>query len=256
MRLIKKLYPALLIALLLFLILPFLYLVLPSKIKDYVYRELCYHTVIDGIKADSANLGDFLQNSISYVYTNMDSHGHNMPIIDDNSWNALVRGFGYCDQQAWALCTLLAKTGIPARLVMLKGRNPVSGHSLAEIYVEGRWRIVDPHMNAVYYNKAGELATFGDIENGRVNLKAVAREGFSLDLYKSYFEKAYPPDRWQPLTAKQGIARKLVFFPVYFYYRLIGPKFSRFYQNLYLMGKDAPFAERNRYLIIDKFLRR
>lgn len=33
---------------------------------------------------------------------------------------------------------------------MFKGKNPTSGHSVAELYVDGQWVIVDPHMNAVY----------------------------------------------------------------------------------------------------------
>ena len=199
----------------LYLLIPFLYLFSPTRLKDYVYRELCYHVIADGIHARSGSLDDFLKNIVSFVYTNIDSHGDAMPIIDDTSWDCFVRGFGYCDQQAWALSTVLAKKGIPSRLAMLKGRSPSSGHSLAEVYVDNKWRVVDPHMNAVYYNDKGELATFADMQNNVVDLAPVAKEKMELALYRSYFAPDYSPDRWAPLTKKQGPIRRLVFSPVY-----------------------------------------
>jgi len=245
----KKIYIAIALILILFLILPFLYLFFPVRIKDYVHRELCYHAIVDKIEADSGDPDDFLKNIVNYVYTNIDSHGHKMPIIDDTSWDCFVRGFGYCDQQVWALSTLLAKKDIPARLVMLHSTLS-SDHSVVEAYIDGRWRLIDPNMNAVYYNKKEELATFNDIHNDLVNIEPVlSKENYDTRLYKSYFDPENPPDRWGALTAKQGILRKIVFSPVYFQYKLFGPGFSRFYQNLYLIGKDKFIAERNRYLI-------
>ena len=248
MSFIKKMYTALIAALFFFLLLPFLYLVSPAKIKDYVYRELCYHTVIDNIKKESDGINDLLEKTAEYVYVNMDAHGHKMPIIDDNSWNCFVRGFGYCDQQAWALATLLAKKNIPARLVMVRS-SLSSGHSVSEVLIDGRWVVVDPGSNTVHYNKFNKLATAEDIKNGLVTISGYPREQLSVELYTSYFSGEHPLERWGALTTKQGAMRKGVFSPVYLYYKVFGSRFSRFYQNLYLIGEEDEVAQRNRYLI-------
>lgn len=231
----------------LFLLSPFFYLFSPPRLRDYVYRELCYHTIINRIDAKSSDVNDFLKKTVNYVYTNIDSH-NSPPIIDDTSWDCFLRGFGYCDQQVWALSTLLAKKNIPARLVMLKGKHPTSGHSVAEVYINGLWRIVDPHVNAIYYRKNGDFATFSDIQKNLVKLDAVVKENMAIALYTSYFAKDYPPERWAPLTKKQGVFRKIVFSPVYTYFKVFGVKFSHLYQDLYLIGKDKKAADRHRHL--------
>ncbi|OGW83288.1 MAG: hypothetical protein A2987_00665 [Omnitrophica bacterium RIFCSPLOWO2_01_FULL_45_10] len=235
-----------------YLSLPFLYLSFPDKIKKYVYRELMYVTISDRLFEKSKSVPDFLQNTLNYVTLNIDS-AHGPPAMDDNVWRCFVRGFGYCDQQVWAFSTLLAKRDIPSRLVMLKGVKPgrhgLDGHSVAEVYLDNDWRIISVQRNIIFYNKKGGLATFDEIYKDRTILDPISGKVPDFDLYKSFFDKTYEPERWEPLTSKQDIVRQAVFSPVYIYYKAFGKRFSKFYQDLYLRGRGADERRRHRYLI-------
>ncbi len=231
----RKVITLALVLLIIYMAMPFLYLLGPAKIKDYVYRELCYNTMMDNIAAVSSGLPDMLDRTCEFVYRNIDSH--NVPaVIDDTSWDCFLRGYGYCDQQAWAFSTLLAKHDIPSRMAMLRGDKFLSGHTVAEVYLNGKWRVVDPHVNKVYYTSGGEMATYDDMQRDDVDISNAVSEGLTEAVYRSYFGKAYPPERWSPLTEKVGTIRKIMFSPVYVYYKLFGRKFTEFYQRLYLSG--------------------
>jgi len=247
----QKILAVAFILFLIYLAMPFAYLFMPAKIRDYVYREVCYHTIADNIGSRSKEFGDLLKNTTEFIYKNIDSH-YIPATIDDTSWNCMVRGYGFCDQQAWALATLLSKKGIPARMAMLKGNKAVSGHTVSEVFIDDDWRVVDPHVNTVYYNEDGEFATLKDIQTGRVDLSPVLKEGFSLDTYRGYFEDKFEPERWAPLTEKQGVIRKMIFSPVYLWYKILGRKFSCFYQDMYLAVVRPETASRQKELLGNK----
>ena len=217
---------------LIFFLLPYIYLFSPAK--DYIYRELCYYTVVNNVKRKSLNFNDFLEKLTNYVYINTNT-GEPL-VIDDNSWNVLRRGYGLCDQQTWLLSTLLAKLGIPGRWVRLKSQEYNMSHSVAEVFVEGKWRIVDPHINRVF-ERDGELATYEDI----VNLD-IEDNGFSALLYKSFYRKE--GIRWGALTEKQNKLGQAIFFPVYVQYKIFGNRFTYFYQGL----GGGKWKERDRFL--------
>lgn len=65
----------------------------------------------------------------------------------DIHWRAFERGYGYCQQQAFALADLLTRLGFDARVVgALRNRFPdgrVTGHAWVRVFLDGKSHDID-----------------------------------------------------------------------------------------------------------------
>ncbi len=77
--------------------------------------------------------------------------------------SSTLAGGGWCGNYVRVFIRFAEVQGHPAHKLHIQsgGRS----HTLAEIYYEGEWRIIDPFFNQVYFLSTGELATFRDLKN-------------------------------------------------------------------------------------------
>lgn len=68
---------------------------------------------------------------------------------------------GWCGNYVRVFILLAQASGYEVQKLHLKTGN--RSHTMAEIYVDGKWRAVDPFFNLVYRLPSGEMATFDDI---------------------------------------------------------------------------------------------
>ena len=68
---------------------------------------------------------------------------------------------GWCGNYARVFIGFANAEGYPAHKLHIQsgGRS----HTLAEVYYEGKWRVVDPFFNQVYFRPDGQLATFEEL---------------------------------------------------------------------------------------------
>jgi hypothetical protein len=66
-------------------------------------------------------------------------------------------GFGYCDDVASAFSILAKEAGYEVRVWTL------SGHVVAEVWVDGRWEMYDPDIGVLYHNLQGQIASVEDL---------------------------------------------------------------------------------------------
>ena len=59
----------------------------------------------------------------------------------------LDRGFAYCNELARLFCSLCAIAGVPARMLFLYNKDRVTGHVVAEAWIDGAWAFCDPSIN-------------------------------------------------------------------------------------------------------------
>jgi len=76
----------------------------------------------------------------------------------DPHWRAFERGYGYCQQQAYALADLLSRLGFEARVVgALRNRfadGRVSGHAWVRVILDGQAQDID---SIAYDRQAGQI---------------------------------------------------------------------------------------------------
>ena len=133
-----------------------------SVIEQLVYKALV-SKITHGIKSDrekAIKLFDYID---THVF-----HKNRMDIaaIDVHFLKHLIRGTGYCDEQALTLMDLARKVSIRARVLYLRGYDSVSHHSVCDLYIDGKFRIFDLNYGYLFISE-GEIATFLDIQNNK-----------------------------------------------------------------------------------------
>ena len=75
--------------------------------------------------------------------------------------SATISSGGWCGNYTRVFMRFAELEGYPAHKLHLQsgGRS----HTLAEVYFEGKWRVVDPFFNLVYLLPDGGIATFQDL---------------------------------------------------------------------------------------------
>jgi hypothetical protein len=86
-------------------------------------------------------------------------------VIDDNFYNILRRGHGYCDQIAHVFATLGYFAGYKTRLFMLKDpKTNISTHTVAQVRLNGQWRFVEPYLGIVPLTSQHQLPSLDDLK--------------------------------------------------------------------------------------------
>ena len=67
----------------------------------------------------------------------------------------LESGHGWCNEQARVLVALTQIAGLPSRLVFAQSRDGQAAHVVTEVYVEGKWVLVDQTEGLVFTRKDG-----------------------------------------------------------------------------------------------------
>lgn len=80
----------------------------------------------------------------------------------DGVYDIVRRGFGSCDQSAHVFATLAHYAGYEVRLALLRKRNGVSPHTVAEMRLADRWIMVDPWLGVMLRDAGGKLLSVAD----------------------------------------------------------------------------------------------
>ena len=218
-------------------------ILLKPSLREYLYREISYQLLADRIAGGETDPERIAIRVTDYVEENLYPAGG--PVLDVTSWSDLVRGIGWCDQDDWALATLLSKKGIHARFAMLKDKQGSSPHTMAEVFLGGQWRVFDPLFGLVFYNSRDHsLTTMSDLsanpsiifDNPRI--RALPEQ--SRHKVEEFFSRMFPipekPNRWGSLLEAKnvGAPRRTVNNVIRLSLSLFGPRVAYLFQDLYL----------------------
>ncbi|MBV9582066.1 MAG: tetratricopeptide repeat protein [Chloroflexi bacterium] len=129
-----------------------------------LYRDLVYAVVARRVTRGAPDQQTALEQLNRFVYLNV-REPQPLPLVDDSAADVLIRGFGSCDQAAWALTELAGEIGVPGRLLFLQDSNGTSPSSEAELYFDNEWRVFDPFYGWIPRLADGQVATAQDVAN-------------------------------------------------------------------------------------------
>jgi tetratricopeptide (TPR) repeat protein len=99
-----------------------------------------------------------------FVYVSIRSlSDSDMPETGDASQDILLRGYGYCDQSVFAFIHLLQEKDVSSAMTFLYDANGVSVHTVAEVFLGGKWRVFDTLFGFVPRRADGALATVREV---------------------------------------------------------------------------------------------
>jgi len=239
---LKKTAFFIILLLIFFILLGISTVIISSKLRYYLYKEIGYQYLADKISKGAKSDEEKVLRIFSYIHDNLNAVGGQ--VVDKDTWNDLVRGIAWCDQQSWDFATLLSKENISARFVMLKDKEGVSPHTIAEVFLGGKWIALDPLYGLVFRKDNGNLVTLEEISRDPsiltknpivLLLPDDKRNGF-LATYARVIPLPMEPRRWAPLLEKKNsnIYQRIVNLAIKNCVRIFGKYLVNPYQDLYL----------------------
>ncbi|MEW6008894.1 MAG: transglutaminase domain-containing protein [Candidatus Omnitrophota bacterium] len=228
------------------LISPWLSLILPKKFRDHTYNFLVYKIIADretyGLKDKKSityALFNYVRNSI-FTPAGLSPY-EAKPIV------YLINATGYCDYNVQVFTALLAGKNIPARYAFLKDKDGISPHTMAEVYIRGKWRLIDPASGLIFI-KNNELATIEDVSDNPnlifmhpklQAIKVINEEEFNG--ITEWYSRMFPVPQ-EPQRSSSKIKRITIFDRITnLYWYIFKNKFIRTYQDLYLKAANQGF---------------
>lgn len=207
----------------------------PDKIASFFYRELTYNRIADMYsgKSDRGTIESLFKHVSKNLLT---SKKYN--VVDRNSFTDLIRGVGWCDQQAFVLMNLLNKSNISKTRL-----RDVQAHTYSEVFIDGKWAIVDPFFGFFPVDENNKPLSMNDLENVEmadsvINDTHIEDKDFSKKIKDIYIENNI---RWE-----NGIGPKFIDYRAYDFYRnalssyadftytLFGSVYFNWVQDIYL----------------------
>jgi hypothetical protein len=154
--------------------------------RDSNYRRLTAQ-VMSGATTDEAKV----RAAAEWTTANIRETPPGFPVVDDHTWNIIVRGYGQDDQQASVFTTLLAYAGVRAYWIFI-GPRPELTLSLA--LVDGAWRAIDVSNHVIFRAAGGRLATAGDLAADHALAARQGPANFHGLPYARFFDRFAAPD--------------------------------------------------------------
>jgi hypothetical protein len=174
-------------------------------------------------------------------------------VTDVHQLHNLVRNVAACDSQASVLVALARKIGLDGGWgFMAENRVENIGHSFGLVYIDGKYRMVDPLMGHVFINKDGTLATVEDISTRPEQLKSKQHKALKWLIKQGLSNVGFGDKEYIRLfdhhevlkiniLAWPGFQRKLVSSIIDKYYESFGEWFLIFFEELYFLVDDTPY---------------
>jgi Transglutaminase-like superfamily len=171
-----------------------------------LYRALLYTVVSQRATRSASSQAEAVQRLNDFVYLNVRTPDH-APVLDDTAADTLIRGFSYCDSAVLLFTRLLEEQSIPSRMTFLSpAQDAPSPHTIAEVFVDGAWRVFDTYYDFIPRLPDGSVATIADLI-ARPELLGPSRS--EVDWYRAAYpvvEADVPPQPWRSVS---GLVRRL-----------------------------------------------
>lgn len=125
----------------------------------HFYERVVFQVIADRVTQGAPDAQARVLRLLDYVHAQVLGPTNDRPISDIEPLEILAAGRGWCDQGANVFSQLVRTLPLDARLVFLRDERGSSPHSIAEVYLDGEWRVVDTLGGIPFFNRGGKLAT-------------------------------------------------------------------------------------------------
>jgi hypothetical protein len=227
---------------------PWISLILSEKYRDHTYYFLTYKIIADKETQGLTDNKDITIALFNYVRKSIFTPAGLTP-YDAKPIIYLINGTGYCDYVAQVYTILLAQKDIPARYAFLMDKDGISPHAMAEVYLDGKWRIIDASCGLIFLRNTG-FATLDELSNNPGLIlnhnKLLAIKNRDINEFNSiteWYNRMFPvpsqPQRSSPKTKRITLFDRITTF----YWLVFKDNFARNYQDLYLKLKTASMKD-------------
>ncbi|MBI3965229.1 MAG: tetratricopeptide repeat protein [Chloroflexi bacterium] len=137
-------------------------LALRAGVHHRLYHALLYPAVVGRVTDGGGSPRERALQLHRFVYANVRLPADAYP-VDDSPGGTLIRGFGYCDEAVMLFLRLLTQAEIPGRMTYLIAADGSSPHTIAEVLLDGEWRVFDTSFGITPRRVDGDFATRADV---------------------------------------------------------------------------------------------
>ena len=116
------------------------------------------------------NFESYLQ--ATHLQDDADSFQYRLP-------GAIMNKGGLCAHRSLLLCIALRQNGIPARKLLIGVTPDYASHVVVEVWLDGKWRVLDPLFGYAYRRDDGQLATAENLKQDSSLVSRVVRADIS-----------------------------------------------------------------------------
>ena len=145
-----------------------------ERIIDSLFIKTFYRTILEKEKLIDKknslqtirNINEFMNFNI-YAAELINRNRHmtwKLNLIRGGDARFLLSGYGLCTHLNILLIDFVSQIGLKGRIVNITSTQLGYGHDVAEIYLNGKWVMIDPYHVLIYVNKAtGKLCSVAEI---------------------------------------------------------------------------------------------
>lgn len=130
---------------------------------EHTCERVIFQWIADQITREAPDVQEAVVRLLGKVHDAVRLPPSGKSLGDVEPLDILTAGRGFCDQQANVLAQLVRTIPLDVRLAFLRDGKGQSPHSIAEVYLNGAWRIVDPLLGVPILNAQGQLATHEEV---------------------------------------------------------------------------------------------
>ena len=148
----KILLAGIFVFLILVLLNPFIWVLCGSThFRQKVMEQLVHKSLVSEITFGITSDTDRALKIFDYIDTHIfHKERMDLAVIDTDFLKYLIKGTGYCDQQAHTLMDLAKKADLKARGLFLRGYDSISHHTVCELCLDGKFRIFDTDFGYIF----------------------------------------------------------------------------------------------------------
>lgn len=157
------------------------------KILNFFDRHYSYKYLVKEIVKYSKDDKERVIKIFAWTHNNIRKTPLGFPVIDDHTWNIIIRGYGASDQSSDVFTTLCNYAGIKAFYSLVSTPDQRKAIPFSFVKLGTKWYIFDPYRGVYFKNTQGELADIEFIKSDKPWIMEIMDEEPNLD-YIVYFK--------------------------------------------------------------------
>lgn len=162
-----------------------------AKIYWYNNHDEFFENIVNAVTKNAKNDREKALSLLNYVHETITN---GLPLYNATSIkDYLIKKQGSCDQQSLVLTELAKYIDFPGGSVALWKTYLTDGHTVAEIYVNGRWGVFDPMYGMAYQKEDGSFISAEEIHYNPIFGKEQYKVGSGIFFDLSDYYKILQP---------------------------------------------------------------
>lgn len=173
-----------------FIIFPFITLLLPTRPRDYFCNDMSLQILYKKITENDSDDSSRVLSIYHFTTSTMNVPPKSLIPKTLFPFQLLLEGTAYCDQQSNIMLSLAEKGNIKGNLIFLNGFDSVSHHSVCEIIMGREYKMFDPLYKTTFLTPYGNIASIKNIQDSFIRYPE-SMDGLPYFYFRLY-EKKFP----------------------------------------------------------------